>query len=206
MCMNFSFGERPSVHVSVYGILDPSTQWEFESMCVEFSIGGQIRWSRQCMWSFRSEHIAGICIDVCGILKPWTTARSRPCLWNFQSTDCSTSLLDVYGFFDLRAWWWPQSKCVNISSLSVKIDYEKCLQVWGNAKEKRAIKEQTIQRRRLQHQIETVQTLKPMSQSLLGEINPSASNHLKTDSPHPLGHWEQHVSCPRLNNAAWWLF
>ena len=37
MCMDFSFGERPSVHVSVYGILDPSTQWEFESMCMEFS-------------------------------------------------------------------------------------------------------------------------------------------------------------------------
>ncbi|MDG1109563.1 MAG: hypothetical protein P8N60_12965, partial [Burkholderiaceae bacterium] len=58
----------------------------------------------------------------------------------------------------------------------------KCLKVWGNAKEKRAINEQTIQSRRLQHQIETVQTLKPMSQSLLGEINPSASNHLKTDT------------------------
>jgi hypothetical protein len=23
----------------VYGILDPSTQWQFESMCMEFSIG-----------------------------------------------------------------------------------------------------------------------------------------------------------------------
>ena len=64
---------------------------------------------------------------------------------------------------------------------SVKLQSEKCLKIWGNAKEKRAIKEQTIQSRRLQHQIETVQTLKPMSQSLLGEINPSASNHVKTD-------------------------
>jgi len=70
---------------------------------------------------------------------------------------------------------------MEISSGSVKLQSDKCLKVWGNAKEKRAIKEQTIQRRRLQHQIETVQTLKPMSQSFLGEINPSASNHLKTD-------------------------
>jgi hypothetical protein len=46
----------------------------------------------------------------------------------------------------------------------------------------RPIKEQPIQSRRLQHQIETVQTLKPMSQSLLGEINPSVSNHLKADT------------------------
>ena len=71
-------------------------------MCMEFSIGGQIRWSRQCMWSFRSEHVAGIWIDVYGIFKPWTTARSRQCVWNFQSADRSTNLLDVYRFFDRR--------------------------------------------------------------------------------------------------------
>jgi hypothetical protein len=45
---------------------------------------------------------------------------------------------------------------MEISSGSVKLQSDKCLKVWGNAKEKRAIKEQTIQSRRLQHQIETV--------------------------------------------------
>jgi len=47
---------------------------------------------------------------------------------------------------------------MNISSVSVsvKLQSEECLKIWGNAKEKKAIKEQTIQSRRLQHQIETV--------------------------------------------------
>ena len=166
MCMDFSFDERPSVHVNVYGILDPSTQWQFESMCMEFSIvgprnrfawcvwifqsahvmaiwievhrfssrllhhqlrwmcmafsiGGQIRWSRQCIWSFRSEHVAGIWIDVYGIFNPQTAQRI-----------CSMCI-----DFSIRVlWWWPQSKCVNISSVSVKLGSEKCLKIWGNPK------------------------------------------------------------------------
>ena len=86
------------VHRFSSRLLHHQVRW----MCMEFSIVGRVRWSRQCIWSFRSEQVMGIWIDVYGILKPWTTPQSRPCVWNFQSADRSTNLLDVYRFLDPR--------------------------------------------------------------------------------------------------------
>ena len=53
-------------HVNVYGILDPSTQWKFESMCMEFSNSERLP-NRAHMYEIfnlqTAQRVYSMCID-----------------------------------------------------------------------------------------------------------------------------------------------